>query len=107
MTRDQGDLFGSEPPFIRGSDTSEAAAEAIGEVSGRLRLQVYELLCEYASTGLTDHQQQEILQMNPSTQRPRRIELVDAGLVIDSGRRRPSPSGRPATVWIIKRKAEE
>lgn len=100
---DQGDLFDEDrPPFVRGSATSEAAAEAIGEVTGHLRRMVFELLGEHLQGGLTDHQMQELLVMNPSTQRPRRVELVDQGFVIDSGRRRLTPSGRAAVVWIVR-----
>ena len=99
---DQGDLFDDDrPPFVHGSTTSEQAAEEIGKVTGHLRLMVFDLLCEYVR-GLTDHQMQEILGMNPSTQRPRRIELVRQGWVIDSGDRRQTPSGRQAVVWKLR-----
>lgn len=37
--------------------------------------------------------------MSPSGIRSRRKELVDAGLVVDSGHQRTLPSGRSATVW--------
>jgi hypothetical protein len=39
------------------------------------------------------------LQMQGSTQRPRRVELVRAGLVVDSGLRRRTFAGRSAVVW--------
>jgi hypothetical protein len=38
------------------------------------------------------------LGMNPSTQRPRRIELERRGLVVKDGTRKTS-SGRMAVVW--------
>jgi len=53
------------------------------------------------SRGLTDHEMQAHLNMIGSTQRPRRVELCDKGLVVDSGRQRPTPSGRMAVVWVI------
>jgi hypothetical protein len=53
------------------------------------------------STGGTDEELQDALGMNPNTQRPRRIELVERGLVRDSGRTRKTKSGRRATVWEI------
>ena len=37
----------------------------------------------------------------PSGVRTRRRELVDAGWVTDSGRRRPSNAGRPSIVWQV------
>jgi hypothetical protein len=48
--------------------------------------------------GLTDEEQQRLLEMNPSTQRPRRIELARRGLVVTCGTRRTA-SGRNADVW--------
>jgi len=49
--------------------------------------------------GATDEEMQVALGMNPSTQRPRRIELVEEGLVVDSHERRRTRSGRAAIVW--------
>jgi len=37
---------------------------------------------------LTDREMQEILKLDGSTQRPRRIELMNDGLVADTGERR-------------------
>jgi hypothetical protein len=53
--------------------------------------------------GATDEEIQHELQMNPSTQRPRRIELVEAKLVLDSTMKRPTSSGRQAVVWIARK----
>jgi DNA-binding IclR family transcriptional regulator len=50
--------------------------------------------------GLTDEEVQRRLDMNPSTQRPRRIELARRGLVVEAGTRRTA-SGRMATVWRV------
>ena len=47
-----------------------------------------------------DEEIADYLKMSPSTARPRRIELVNAGLVVASDRRRPTRSGRMATVWV-------
>jgi hypothetical protein len=40
--------------------------------------------------------------MRPNTARPRRIELVDKGFVVDSERRKVGSSGRKAAIWIDK-----
>lgn len=56
----------------------------------------WNMLCD----GCTDEEMQLALKMNPSTQRPRRGELVGMGLVKDSGRTRRTRSGRRATVWV-------
>lgn len=93
------DLF--DPPAQRHSETSIAAAEAI-----KPRVEIYRerILAEIKRSGAlgrTDGELQEQLAMNGSTQRPRRIELVDDGLVKDSGRTRKSASGRTCVVWVV------
>jgi hypothetical protein len=62
-----------------------------------MQRRVLDLLRENAA-GMTDEEQQAALAMNPSTQRPRRIELVRRGLVVEAGTRKTS-SGRMAAVW--------
>jgi hypothetical protein len=62
-----------------------------------MRGRVLELLRECGP--LTDEEMQVRLEMNPSTQRPRRIELVGMGLVVDSGTTRKTRSGRSAVAW--------
>lgn len=86
-------------PFVRGSDTSAGAADRIESAAATLRAKVLRHLKENA-LGLTDEEMQERLDMNPSTERPRRIELVNAGDVKDSGQRRRTHSGRWAVVWV-------
>jgi hypothetical protein len=88
------------PPYIRHSDTSLASAAHIADGAPTLRGQVYRFIHKCRWYGATDHEVQDQLDMNPSTQRPRRIELVKRGLVKDSGRRRPTHTGRKAVVWI-------
>ena len=82
------------------SPTSIAAAEGIEESIGRLQRRVFTILREHPS-GLTDEQMQSMLMMPPSTQRPRRIQLMHLGIVTDSGRTRPFRSGRPGVVWVL------
>ena len=41
------------------------------------------------------------LKMNPSSFRPRRGELVEVGMLKDSGQRRKTASGRSAVVWVV------
>jgi hypothetical protein len=48
--------------------------------------------------GLTDFEYPGLQQTSAGK---RRLELQRAGLVEDSGRRRPSPSGSPVIVWRI------
>ena len=90
------DIF--SPPFVAGSRTSREAAASVIPSTPNLRARVLTLL-RRTPAGLTDEEIQTVLGMNPSTQRPRRIELERMGLVFDSGRRRATQSGRMATVW--------
>lgn len=94
-------LFDSVP-YQRHSITSqEAATEIVGSVAS-LRRKVYELIEK--SGPLTDEEIQTMLSMNPSTQRPRRIELVERGVVCDSGEKKKTKSGRWAVAWTVSRK---
>lgn len=89
------------PAFVRKSATSESAAEGMRGSAATLRAKVLALLRSQPN-GLTDEEMQQALGMNPSTQRPRRIELVTAGFVIDSGATRKTRSGRNAVVWVTR-----
>ena len=94
----QLDLF-SSPPAIPGSDTSEAAAEAIRPTVKGLRAAVFACIIGRGPVGATDAEIQAALELPSDTERPRRRELVRLGMVRDSGQRRPTPSGRLAVVW--------
>lgn len=84
--------------FQSHSDTSAAAARGYAPRAPHARKRVYDAIVH--STGLTDDELQVRLRMNPSTERPRRIELQNAGCVEDSGRTRKTRSGMQAVVWI-------
>ena len=51
--------------------------------------------------GLTDFELAELLGRQQTSVGKRRGELVNAGLIIATTRRRKSPSGSPAIVWQI------
>ena len=86
--------------------TAYAAAKQIESVSGAQRKSVYRALLE-APAGLTDEEIQIILHMDPSSERPRRVELQRDGLVVDSGRTRLTASGRKATVWVAVKREDQ
>lgn len=84
-------------------DTETLAAGAMRPHTKRLRELVLELL-RGRPDGLTDDDGAQLLRAKvPSADRltfgRRRQELVTAGLVRDSGHRRPTPHGRSAIVW--------
>lgn len=82
--------------------TSHEAAERILPKLGTLRANVYLFIKSQGPyCGATDEEIQLRLAMNPSTQRPRRIELVEQGLVRNGGRTRLTRSGRNAIVWVV------
>jgi transcription initiation factor IIE alpha subunit len=86
------------PPFQKHSETSRQAARDV--LAKPMREIVLEALIHRGNRGATDDELQTALGMDPSTERPRRVELERAGLVIDSGERRKTRSGREAVVWM-------
>lgn len=94
----QPSLF--DPPAQQHSPTSVEAAKQVAPVAGALRQAVYDAIRASGKHGATDEELQALLMMNPSTQRPRRIELVESGQVKDSGLTRKTLAGRSAVVWI-------
>lgn len=86
-------------PYQSHSATSAEAAERAEPKAATQRAFVLDRFREWPENGWTDDELAEATGMNPSTLRPRRIELVNAGLVEDSGEKRPTRSGRRATVW--------
>lgn len=92
----------SEPiaPFQRHSDTSYAAAKAIAPHAGAQRARVYATLVAYGPS--TQEQLSDALGLGGDSVRPRTIELRRRGLVVDSGLRRRTRSGRWAVVWMAK-----
>lgn len=87
-------------PYVGSSDTSRAAAEQAAAHAPVGRSRVLALLRSVAPDGLTDEQIARRLKMNPSTERPRRIELVRAKLVVDSGRTRYTRAKVRAVIWV-------
>lgn len=94
-----GPLFAPRiAPAVQTSRTSMQAADSLEPATlNAMQRQVYEFLASRPD-GATDEEMQRGLVMNPSTQRPRRIELVRRGLVVEDGTRRTA-SGRNASVW--------
>lgn len=86
-------------PFV--ADTRREASRRIRAASHALRGQVLGWFVGRGQHGGTDEECQLALGMKTQTETPRRNELTKMGLLIDSGRRRPTSSGRPATVWIV------
>jgi predicted ArsR family transcriptional regulator len=101
MTDAQLDLFGTHhAPYQAHSSTSRAAA-AWADASGlaeTARGRVLRCIIEHGP--VTDEQIADLLAMNPSTQRPRRVELEADGLIVNYGLDAPARSGRLAARWV-------
>ena len=75
-------------PFVKGSDTSRAAAE-----------KVYDYIVSRGDYGATDDEIAVSLELRHQTASPRRRGLVIMGAVYATEERRPTRSGQTATVW--------
>ena len=85
------------PQAQRHSPTSVAAAASLeGDTLNAMQRRVLEYLKTHGPS--TDEEIASGLNMNPSTERPRRIELHKRGLVVEAGTRKTA-SGRNAVVW--------
>lgn len=89
-----------DPPAQQHSSTSVAAADGIRPTAARLREVVYAAIRDAGEHGLTDEEMLQATGLQPSTGRPRRVELVQAGRVRDSGKTRRTASNRSAVVWV-------
>jgi hypothetical protein len=82
-----------------GPETSRAAAHDIAGYAPIQRGFILGYLCERGEVGATDDEGELALGIIAQSYTPRRGELVRAGLVVDSGERRPTRRGRGAIVW--------
>lgn len=102
--RDFGDV--KSPAAVQHSGTSCAAADAIAPVVRSIRAAVREALLRAGRHGRTDAELEADLRIPGNSIRPQRCRLVELGKAVDSGRTRPTPAGRRATVWVAVEHAE-
>ena len=81
--------------------TSEVAAEMIEPRSSYRRELVFDAIKDAGLYGLTDEKGASATGLSAQSYTPRRNELVKLGLVVDTGRRRRTRSGRQAAVWML------
>jgi DNA-binding transcriptional ArsR family regulator len=94
---DQLTLFGAR---ATDPDTSHAAAADAAVNAATHRARALAELRAAGCLGLTDFELADRTGLQQTSIGKRRGELRDAGLVRDSGQRRPSPSGSAAIVWV-------
>lgn len=85
-------------PSVHTSDASIEAAEKIEPSRSRLCQEVFETIKQFGPA--TDEQIAYYAQMNPSTARPRRLELQREGLIVPAGYGK-SKAGRKAQLWAV------
>lgn len=87
-------------PFQAHSETSRQAAIKGIPRAGTARRRVLDYITAQGPLGATDDEVQLGLHMNPSTQRPRRIELERAELIKKIDATRPTRWGQQAAVYV-------
>jgi hypothetical protein len=87
-------------PYVRGSDTSKAAADAKGNARNDEE-RVLALLRHRGDEGATDDEIEVALGLIHQNASARRRGLVLQGFIKDSGKRRETRTGRDAVVWIV------
>jgi hypothetical protein len=95
-----GSAFAAEGGSLCRQTSRAAKASLTPEVLNAMQRRVYEFIRDQGDTGATDEECQRALAMNPSSQRPRRGELAEGGLIVEGGTR-PTASKRKATVWRV------
>lgn len=99
-------VYDGNPPRVHGSDTSVAAAESVRASAPGLRERVERFVRRREEHGATDDEIEIASGLAHQTISARRRELVLLGCLRDSGLRRPTRSGRSATVWVASLQAE-
>jgi predicted transcriptional regulator len=84
-----------------GADTSVAANASLGAQKARARRQVLTSIAT-ASGGATCEEVERSLGMSHQTASARCTELLADGLIVDTGRRRRTASGRAARVYEVR-----
>lgn len=100
-TNAYGEPLPASPPYQPHSTTSREAAAIVTPRLNELQRQLLEYFQACGEDGSTDEEATLKLGWNPSTIRPRRVELLAAKLIKDSGKTRKTKSRRAAVVWQI------
>lgn len=94
-------------PFQAHSSTSKQAARLASSFASSDRWRVFLAIAAAGFTGLADHEAQAKLGMDGNTQRPRRVELLNKGLIADTGFRIKVAAHRQAVSWKLTPKGED
>lgn len=86
-------------PYVVGSDTSAEAAVSMEDHVTRLERVVLDAICA-ATAGATCDEVEVATGLAHQTASARVNGLMNKGRIADSGKRRPTRSGRNAVVWV-------
>jgi hypothetical protein len=89
------------------TDTERKAAALVAPRTGTLRARILEKLEIAGADGRTGYELQSELGDLLYSIAPRLTELRDAGWIVDSERRRETPSGADAIVWVLSSRGRE
>ncbi len=89
-------------PYVKGSVTSKEAAASIVPKLNNLEMKVYEYILVQGGTGSTCDEAEDALNMSHQTCSARFRGLVLKEAICDSGVKRPTRTGRNATVYQVK-----
>jgi len=88
---------GMQVPFVKNSETSEAAADSMGDRTESLRRKI---LAEISKRPQTCDEIEELLHLRHQTASARICELHRMQMIRASGQTRSTRSGRKATVYM-------
>ncbi len=96
------DNFAEYPnhPGWKAQETSALAAVSVADKAPILRARCLKLIGESVE-GLTGNEMAAAMGWDITSIRPRLTELVRLGKIINSGKRRPTPSGCTAMMWVV------
>lgn len=78
--------------------TSKAAADSVRQTVAHRRTEVLHVIRQFGPC--SDADVQRITGLDGSSVRPRRVELLEMGLIADSGERGLTPSRRRCVKWV-------
>ena len=90
---------------MNATDTSRAAHDAIRPIAADLCARVEQALKLHGA--MTADETAHVLRLSVLSIRPRFTQLRDAGVIHDTGSRRPNDSGRNAIVWALGRSTSQ
>ena len=89
-------------PFAKDSDTSRAAAASVEHGAESLCAVIFAAIKAAGDHGMTCFEVEERFALKHQTASARLWDLhTKTTVLMDSGRRRPTSSGRKAVVWIV------